>query len=236
MRRLYRIFSFWSVTLLTICLLASGALADNFDLTSSGIFNNPVGPATMVTTGVGTNSFSWGTGFNSPPSSLGFTGRTVSGTFETEFSFGTINYFNGTIEPNTQADSVNLVATLNFTTPSGIIQDFTFPLTLINTTNTGDPQASADYVLLGSAFDPNAHFNVGGIDYFLQFTRFGNVGPGGFITEVNQFHVLEGDSASADVFGILTANPVNSVPVPATSLLFGSGLLGLAGWRQFKKS
>jgi hypothetical protein len=67
----------------------------------------------------------------------------------------------------------------------------------------------------------------------LQFTRFGNIGGGGFITTVDQFHVLEGESASAEIFGKLTANPVF---VPPTMLLLGSGLLGMVGLRRFRKS
>lgn len=88
MKGIHRIYAIMAAFLLTVFLLSSGALAFNFDGTSSGSFINPMGPAGMLTTGVGTNSFTWGDGasFGSPPSSLLFTGGAFSGFFETEFS------------------------------------------------------------------------------------------------------------------------------------------------------
>jgi hypothetical protein len=142
MNRLYTILS---AALLSILLIASGALAIDFNGTSSGTFINPVGPSGMVTTGVGTSAFTWGTGVNSPPSSLGFTGGTFTGFYDQEFSFGTLTYFNGTIASGSEANAVTLDALLTFTLPSGITQNFNFPLGLINTPNTTDPNASADY-------------------------------------------------------------------------------------------
>jgi hypothetical protein len=214
--------------------LVPGALAADFDGTSTGIFNNPVGGSGMVTSGVGTSTFTWGTPFGTiNPSSLSFTGTAFSGFYETEFSFGTLDYYNGTIAGGSGADAVDLVATLAFTTPSGVTQNFTFTFQLINTPNTSDPEESADYVYLDQLFDPSASFTVGGVTYYLQFTRFAVASGGGFTT-VHSFHVFEDDDATAQIFGKLTATP--QTPIPGTALLLGSGLLGLTGWRRFRKS
>lgn len=199
---------------------------------SSGSFVNPTGPSGMVVTGVGTDFFTWGSGgaFGSPSSSLGYTGNSFSGETDDVFSFGTLTYFNGTIAGGTQATSVDMDVTLALANPSDIVEDFLYTMALINTPNIGGPNASADIVNL-SGVQPGSFFTVGGIDYTLEFLGFGAISGSGFTT-VDQFYVLEGASASAEMLGRITV----AVPEPATALLFASGLLGLIGLARRKKN
>lgn len=188
---------------------------------SSGVFQNPlhVGPGTMVTTGAGSNSFTWGVG--SPPSSLLFSGGLFAGSTGSPFNVGTITYHNGAITSGTQADSVDLSILLAFTNPAGVLQNFTYMLSLINTPNTGDPIASADIVQFPVSL-PTETFDVGGILYTLGL-EVGTTTAGGFSTQ-NTFSVLEGETATATLRGLVT---VATVPEPGTLALLAAGLFAL---------
>lgn len=200
---------------------------------SSGSFINPTGPGGMLTSGVGTPSFSWGDGsaFGSPPSSLAFTGGAFSSSVNTPFSFGTLSYYNGTILLGTEATGVDLSVLLNFTTPSGVNQSFNYTLGLINTPNVGTPAEQADIVQFQTTF-PSSSFTYGGVNYTMEFLGIGSITGSGYST-INQFHVLEGASANAELLGRITAQTA-PVPEPETyaMLLAGLGLLSFAAKRK----
>jgi hypothetical protein len=211
------------------------ARAVSFTGATSGIFTSPTGGQDMVTTGVNTKSFTWGTGYQSPPSSLKFTGVTFAGIVpEQTFSLGNLTYFNGAVVDGTQASSVVFQAKLAFTSPVGLTKDFDFSFNLINTPNTGTAAQNADSVFLSSLF-PTTIFSVDGIDYTLKM-GFGSVAGGGF-SEVSKFSVLEGGSASANLIGTITASKPSSVPETGSTLaLMAMAVVGLGGLRQYANS
>jgi hypothetical protein len=203
----------------------SSAQAALFQGNSSGVFLNPVGPSTMVTTGVGTDTFTWGRTVQ--PSSLGYTGTSFNVNDNDAFVFGSLDYFNGSIPADTGADSVDLSVMLSFSSPLAMIENFVFDLALINTLNTSDPNASADIVNFDNTVSSN-FFSADGIDYTLEFLGFGTLSGSGFTVE-DSFRVLEGGSANVNLVGRITSTPGAAVPEPATLLLFGLGFLGLIG-------
>ena len=208
-------------------LSASSAHAIPIEGASSGVFTNPTGPGGMVVTGVGTSSFTWGDGsfFNSPPSSLDFSGTSFSTNTETFFDIGEVTYFNGTVAAGTQADTVDLEVALNFTTPSGITETFIYLLSLINTPNTGDPNASADIIQFPSLL-PTETFMLDGAAFTVGL-EVGVITGDGFGSQTT-LSVFEGASATATLRGIVTS----AVPEPSTVALMVIGLAGVGFARK----
>jgi hypothetical protein len=128
--------------------------------TDTGVFVNP-GPAGATVTGVGTNTFTWGSGegiTNGAPSSLSFSGGSFNATVNQPFDLGTVTYFNGS---NTNdADEVILSISVDLTNVPE--KDFTLsvPLALVNTPNTDDAIASADTVSFAN-FGSSLHVEEG---------------------------------------------------------------------------
>ena len=67
------LFTGFTILALASLFIASGAVGATFEGSTSGIFTNAAGPATMITTGQGTNDFTWGDGYPTV-SELEFTG------------------------------------------------------------------------------------------------------------------------------------------------------------------
>lgn len=183
---------------------------------SSGTFVNPRGPAGMVVTGVGTTNFTWGLGSGTPSSSLRYGGANFAASAEEFFSIGTLNYYNGTISGGTGADSVDLRITVVFLDDTGFPHVFDYPFTLVNSPNTSDPVASADFVVLSNSL-PAQTFFLDGREHTVQLF-FGQTSSNGFST-VDRFHVLENATASADLVGRFTANFVGLPGTPTVGIV-----------------
>lgn len=112
---------------------------------------------------------------------LTFVGGPFNGVLETPFKVGTITYFNGTTALGSTPDSINLALTLNFGVPAlpPVVSSYVF--TLNSTPNTADPDESADFVNLPSAFS-STDFLIGGTTYRVKLTDFENIVGDGFLT------------------------------------------------------
>jgi hypothetical protein len=202
------------------------------DGTTSGIFTNPTLNPNGDVTGRGTSVFTWGTGISgSPPNRLTFSGLPFQAevvpivTFgstnrnnRSVFPIGTLSYFNGTVAIGTEATSVQLDNTVQYTNASltGLPINpqpipITFPpvtfssqLNLTNTPNTGTPLENADIVSLPNNLPPVV--SIPGVvtpiilpnnlisPLSLKPIAFGRVQGSGVATQT-EFKVFEGGSA-----------------------------------------
>ncbi len=180
------------------------------DLSGSvvGLFSNPGGDSTMVTNlhgnGQSNSYFTWGsaTGANHV-SSLDFAGSDFSSINEgVAFQLGSLSYYNGTISSGTGADSVSLGVELDFV--QGGKKKFDFSFDLINTSNNSDPNAdpwlSADYVQIDSAVSTSL-LKIGSDNYYEFTLIFGETTSYG-LSNFDEFHVQENQSASVAVWGV----------------------------------
>lgn len=182
---------------------------------ASGIFIN-FEPASALVSGVGTDFFSWGdpADFGTGPSSLEFTGAEFVTGAEEVFTFGSLTFFNG-LSATGETISVDLKVTMILTMPPEVTHQFIRTLTLINTLNTEDPIESADIILLRPSFS-SFIFAEGDSRFRFRFRDmgFGDVTGGGFASK-DSFTVLEGESATVELLGII----VKPIAMPWLKLL-----------------
>lgn len=184
-------------------------------------FVNPEGGENMVVKTDEPGLFEWGApvtedGFDSG-SWLSFKGTSFSNVQADQmFKLGTLDYFNSTIWLSTQAWKVSMDLSLNLASPA-ISTTFTFDLELINTLNSLENTAdqNADYVKLSN---PSAEFTtkLNGQQYVLELV-FGYLGDKGFAT-LDQFHVHEGSSATADLWGRFVLDETDEVQASQKNL------------------
>lgn len=228
--------------------LVSIALAAVFGATALPVFADPVSGtisgawvnpnpsgAPIVTSGVGTSTFTWGEPSGTKANSVNFNsnGGNFLSTTETKFKVGTVTYFNGTTAAGTTPGSVDLALTLNFADPAlgPVTSNYTF--NIVTTDNTGDADGDADYLNLPTAFSSTS-FLIGSTTYNVKLADFENiVGDGFLISDEFSLHVREGGTASADLYAVVTMQTF-AVPEPqnVALMLAGLGMMGLVARRR----
>ena len=202
------------------------AAADPVSGTVRATFSDPQ-PGTGVSAGIGSDHVSWGTPLTGyKANELSFRSNTpFSALLGEQFKVGSISYYNGTIRNGTQLTGLTLNLGLTFANPAIGLLSKSFALGLYSTTNTGSADANADFVYLPS-LQSITDFIVDGQAYQFELRGFDNVRGDGYLNSTaSEFHVREGQSATADVFGVLSA-----VPEPGTwaMMLIGFAVIGVA--------
>jgi len=204
------------------------------------VIGNFTNPDTGVTSGVGTDRFAWGRGgiFGGEPSVLSFLGESFDAALplgfalspnaieikptgytygqrqknrSDTFSLGKLSYFNGSISPGTEANRVQLDITIEAISPVETEPEtFSYQLYLLNTSNNDDPQASADYVKFQKNLAPVVIKTSNGAPLTLNIEGFGSIEGGGFSNKIDEFSVLEGNFAEADLVGRFE-DPIESI-------------------------
>jgi hypothetical protein len=197
-----------------------------------GTWQNAVGGDNVsINNGTDPRTIRWG---NVSPPTSGYNWSPTPTPFDapsdgTPFSLGTFDHLNFVIPLGTAITGVDLdfSMTIDALTPTQGLIHFNHN----ETPNDDVPGGVPDVVTISSPF-MNTPFNYLGTDYIFSLLGFSQDGGN---TIVTQFSTQEGQENIADLYGAISVAP--PIPEPATMLLLGSGLIGLAGFarRRFKK-
>ncbi|GBC61651.1 hypothetical protein DENIS_2613 [Desulfonema ishimotonii] len=210
MKKLAKIAMFWVVVILSAFFVTGNAYAV-FNGSVSGNWADPVPEGSSpVFEGVGTSYFKWGdASFDTPPCHLKFEGYSFSNVSpEIPFKIGKVSYYNGTTGIGTDASSVNLILSLDIQAPIQVKFTPKFSLGLINVPNDGAAWENADYVHFPSSLS-NEYITLGGTNYKLEIIGFSQDGGA---TTVKEFHVLEDNETSAELYGRITQGNAYYLP------------------------
>lgn len=218
-------------TLLAVGLTASAsvALANPFTVSTSGVFDNASGGANMVTTGTGTNVFTWGTPYgNSTSSQLNYAGgQTTQANEGVNFQIGSLYFKNGVINDGTGADNVDLNLSIDILSPITLSNAASFKLDLTNTQNNNNAASSSDTLTLANGAASSYSWVQNKVKYTFSFVGFGQNAN----SIDNFFTVEENQAVTTYLWGRIDSVVV---PEPSSVALLGLGVLGLVGARRKK--
>lgn len=120
------------------------------------------------------------------------------------FRVGDLSYTNGSVQGGFDGD-FSLQVSLLLSQPAQELQTFNFAFNILNTPNeTGDPVLDGDRLRFSTSGISGQAFNYKGLDYTLELVGFSSDGGGTILTEFNS---PEDSSATASLFGRITAKP-----------------------------